>query len=118
MIYLAAPYGGKKENVLVVEKAIRNLIKCKDVYKIGEGIKVIRGPIVSPIHSFGFLYDDIPYLEGMDMCIGLLSRCSQIIFITGWEDSKGCQIEFGYATGSNMPIYFYDIHTGRLTSKA
>ena len=109
MIYLAAPYGGKKENLKKAEEAIKKLLRYKGVYPIGPTTKVIEGPIVSPIHTFGFLYDDIEYLPGMDMCLGLLSNCRQIIFIDGWEKSRGCQIEIGYATGKNMPVYFYDV---------
>lgn len=81
-IYISHPFGGKQENKDKVEAVIRQLIKDdpENIY-------------ISPIHAFGYLYNDIPYDRGLELCGELLIRCDAAIFCDGWEESKGCRYE-------------------------
>lgn len=90
VIYIAAPYGGQKDNKDKVEQLIRELV---DLYP--------DCCFVSPIHAFGFLYSDLDYEEGMEHCLTLLDMCSEI-WIFG--DSKGTRIEREYAKRYKIPI--------------
>ena len=56
---------------------------------------------VSPIHTFGFLYHEMGYDEGMTHCLTLLDLCTEI-WIFG--DSKGTRIEREYAKKYKIPI--------------
>lgn len=90
VIYIAAPYGGQKDNKDKVEQLIRELV---DLYP--------DCCFVSPIHAFGFLYNDLDYEEGMEHCLTLLDMCSEI-WIFG--DSRGTRIEREYAKRYKIPI--------------
>jgi hypothetical protein len=90
VIYVAAPYGGKEENRAAVETKIKEFIKEYPQYCF-----------VSPIHSFGFLYNTMSYDEGMEHCLTLLDLCTEI-WILG--DSKGTRIERKYAIRYKIPI--------------
>lgn len=45
-----------------------------------------------------------PYSELMGNDIKALLECDAIIFLDGWEKSKGCQLEHRAATLYNKPI--------------
>lgn len=94
-IYIAHPFGGLKENKEKVEKIIRHILdRTPDMVPI------------SPIHALGWLYNDVPYDKGMEWCYRLLDGCDCIIMCPGWQDSKGCRLEYEYAKKHNIPIYF------------
>ena len=90
VIYVAAPYGGNENNKQRVEEILKDLVQLYPEYCF-----------VSPIHTFGFLYDDLSYEEGMEHCLTLLDLCSEI-WIFG--DSIGTRIEREYATKYRIPI--------------
>lgn len=62
---------------------------------------------VSPIHILGPLYDAIPYIDGLDLCLSLLRRCDGIIMCGDWQHSRGCMAEYGYAKASGIPVFFF-----------
>jgi hypothetical protein len=87
LVYLAHPYGGDEKNVKDAEKMVKQLIKeHKDTV------------FLSPLQATGFYYKDIPYMEGMHHCIELLSRCDEVWLCDGWQDSRGCCMEYMAAT--------------------
>ena len=90
VIYIAAPYGGEEENKEKVELLVKELV---GLYP--------DCCFVSPIHAFGFLYNDLGYEEGMELCLTLLDLCSEI-WIYG--ESKGTGIEREYAKRYKIPI--------------
>ncbi len=94
-IYVAHPYENKDENKKLVEEFIKSKLKeHKDI------------TFVSPIHTFGFMYDELEYEEGMKKCLELLSDCDAIVMKSFEEikHSKGCLIEYGYAKGKGISI--------------
>lgn len=94
VIYLAHPYGGDEQNVEDAKRIVKELVKIHHD-------KVF----LSPLQATGFYYNDIPYIEGMHHCLELLSRCDEIWFCKGWEDSKGCMMEYAFAKAKGIPIH-------------
>ena len=94
-IYIAHPYGGKPENKAEVEQIIKDLVKQnpKAVY-------------ISPIHMFGYLYDDVSYEQGIDYCLDILGACDELILTGDWETSRGCKMEKEYAGKNEIPIKY------------
>lgn len=96
LIYLAHPFGGKQENVEQVEKIIKHLYR-----------EYLDCAFYSPIHATGFLYNEFSYLEGMEHCFEVLSRCDELWLCPGWQDSRGCNMEYAYAKAKGMPIKIF-----------
>lgn len=92
VIYVAHPFMGKPENVKKVEDIIIQLIKLYPDYTF-----------YSPLHSTGFLYFAKTYEEGMKDCIEMLSRCDELWLCEGWEESKGCNIEYNWCKEHYKP---------------
>lgn len=95
MIYVAHPYRNEAANRRSVENIIKEF--------------VLRNPsetYISPIHAFGFLYQTVPYDQGMSYCLELLGRCDSAIFCEGWEDSVGCNMEMDYCVDNGIPYEF------------
>jgi hypothetical protein len=92
VIYVAHPFQGKPENVASVEKIIRKLIKLYPDYVF-----------FSPLHATGYYYFEKTYEEGMKDCIELLSRCDELWLCNGWEESKGCNIEYNWCKENYKP---------------
>lgn len=99
LIYISGKYGGKEENKIDMECAIR-------YFREYEGC--VDREYISPITAFSFLYNETEYLEGLDCCLTLLDKCDKIYMLPGWEDSTGACIEFGYAKAAGKDIYFAD----------
>ena len=95
MIYVAHPFGGEQENIEKVENIIKGLLH-----------KHPDHTFYSPLHATGFLYDSLDYLDGMDHCFEALSRCDELWLCEGWQDSRGCNMEYAFAKGKGIPIKF------------
>ena len=95
MIYIAHPFGGEQENADAVEKIVKGLIhKHPDC------------TFYSPLHATGFFYSQLTYLDGMEHCFEALSRCDELWLCEGWKDSRGCNMEYGFAKAKGIPIKF------------
>ena len=100
-IYVAHPYDGQEENKKKVEEFIKLLIK-KNIFH--------KPNFISPIHNYGYLYNNMEYEKGIDLCLNLLNECD-IILIPKFEKikmSKGCLIELGYAKHKGMEIIHWE----------
>lgn len=90
LIYVAHPFGGLEENKKKVEEFIRK-------FNHYEGITFL-----SPIHNFGWSYEETEYEKGIDDCLALLEQCD-VVTIPNFEtikNSKGCLIEYGFLKGN------------------
>ena len=95
MIYIAHPFGGEHENVEKVQAIITGLIhKHPDC------------TFYSPLHATGFMYSQLTYLGGMEHCFEALSRCDELWLCGSWRDSRGCNMEYGYAKAKGITIDF------------
>ena len=93
LIYICHEYGGKQENADKVAGLIERLIKAFPKYCF-----------LSPIHATGFLYDAIPYDEGMEHCLTLLDMCDECWVFGSKSWSNGCIIEKEYCQRYQIPI--------------
>lgn len=93
LIYIAHPFGGKQENIEKVQKIITDLIW-----------QMPDHTFYSPLHATGFLYEELSYLDGMEHCFEVLSRCDELWLTGNWRESRGCKLEFGFATERSMVI--------------
>lgn len=94
--YIAHPYNMQEENKQSVEQIIKQIVKDNpDVLP------------VSPIHATGFLYAEMEYMDGMELCFELLSMCDELILCPGWEDSRGCKLEKEWAEKHGIPIEYW-----------
>ena len=96
LVYVAHPYGGKERNKRDVENIIRHwaMEQRSDI------------TFISPIHTFGYMYRDVLYETGINMCLELLKKCDYLIVCKNWENSRGCNIEVNFAKSNNIPIKF------------
>lgn len=91
MIYIAHEYGGKQSNKDKVETIIKQL-----------AIQYPDYCFVSPVHSFGYLYNDVSYDKGMEYCMTLLRCCDECWICS--ELSRGVLMEKDYCISHNIPV--------------
>ena len=105
-VYVSHNFGGLEYNRQNVELLLTNLVK-----KHAQGIKLLDVTLVSPIHALGFMYNLVPYEEGMRMCLDLLSTCDMMIYQPAYDTSKGVKIEKDYCVKHNIRVLpFYEFH--------
>ncbi len=95
LIYCSHKFGGKMENAKDVETKIKKLQLADP-----------SNTYISPIHAFGFMYHDVPYETGLEMCLDLLRRCDKMVVLS--EKSKGVNIEIGYCISARIPVEFLE----------
>lgn len=96
LIYISHPYGGDEANANKIANIIRELNQkdCTKTY-------------VSPVHTFGFLYDEVSYDDGLKMCIDLLSVCDEMWVFGEFESSRGCKAEITYCNQQGIPVQYW-----------
>ena len=76
--------------------------------RIFEGYKdklVAKGyDVVNPAELTSVIGDSFSYDEIMRIDLDLLERCDVLVQLPGWEKSRGSNIEYGYALGSDKTI--------------
>lgn len=95
-VYLSHKYGGDKNNLKEVEAIIKTQQKKHPNYMF-----------ISPLHMFGFLYNDMSYEDGLELCLYQLAECDEI-WVTGekWYDSTGVIKEIEYANAHKIDVLF------------
>ena len=93
VIYISHKFGGDKNNIEEIENIVRCLVKIHPQYLF-----------VSPVHAFGYLYDDVDYDTGLDYTLWLLGKCDEV-WVTGseWSSSKGVLAEIDYCKNNGIP---------------
>lgn len=66
-IYISHSYSGLERNKRDIEDEVKRLAKEYPNYVF-----------ISPVHTFGYLYDSYPYDTGIDLCIELLKICDEM----------------------------------------
>ena len=64
--------------------------------------------IFNPMGMLQMIGDDLHfgYDEFMHMDMAFLQLCDVIAMVPGWEESRGENREYGYATGTGMQVIF------------
>lgn len=92
-IYISGPISGHNPDIVRV--------------RFATAMKVFEnGPFepLSPLENG--LPDTATYDEHMLRDLEMLSECSAIYMLKGWEKSKGCKIEFAHAVANKISIIF------------
>ena len=99
IIYVSHPFCGNEKNIELIESKVKKLRETYPNYLF-----------ISPVHTFGYLYDKTTYEEGIDMCLRLLEKCDEVWIVSKYyENSKGCLIERSYAHSMGIPVFNVDI---------
>lgn len=92
-IYISHRFQGKDSNAEDAERIIKLLQKEYPSYLF-----------ISPIHTFRFLYNEVDYNTGLDMCLWLLEKCDECWVVgNNWESSIGVKAEIEYCKGHGIP---------------
>ena len=97
MIYISAPYGGKKENKDRIEFIVKTL-----------SIERPFDTFISPVHCWGFMYDTVAYNVGIRYCLELLDKCDFMMVFGDWRSSRGCRLEVEHAKINEIPFIVYE----------
>lgn len=93
VFYCAHSFGGDPIKKNTAAKKIRKL-QMHDKFNT----------YISPIHTFGFMYNDLSYEEGMELCYDLLTICDVLVVCS--MPSKGVILEIEMAEKLDMPIIY------------
>lgn len=99
LIYVSHPFSNIQENKQKVEDIVRKLAK-----------KHLENIFISPVHCFGFMYNDFDYDTGLNMCLELLKRCDIMYVYGDWENSKGCKAEIKFCEENGIPYKIINDH--------
>ena len=98
-IYISHSYSGLERNKRDIEDKVKRLVKEYPNYVF-----------ISPVHTFGYLYDSYPYDTGIDLCIELLKMCNEMWIIDkGFVNSKGVMVEREYCLCNKIPVKLIEI---------
>ena len=98
IIYIAGAITGTDDADVRFATAESNL-------RADANVKGIPIEVINPYevnHTLGFL----PHDEIMKICFMLIDQADEIIFLKGWESSRGANQELGYATAKDKTIIF------------
>ena len=98
-IYISHSYSGLEENKRDIEEKVKKLVKEYPNYVF-----------ISPVHTFGYLYDSYPYHIGIDLCIELLKMCDEMWIVDeNFVNSKGVMVEREYCLNHNVPVRLVEV---------
>lgn len=92
LIYCSHKFGGKLENAKAAELKIKRLQLADP-----------ENTYVSPIHAFGFMYNEVDYETGLQWCLDLLGKCDAMVVLS--EESRGVKVEIDYCHANKIPVF-------------
>ena len=95
LIYCSHKFGGSLENAKAAELKIKRLQLADP-----------SNTYISPIHAFGFMYNDVPYETGLEMCLDLLRKCDKMVVLS--DLSRGVRAEIKFCTENEIPVEFLE----------
>ena len=93
IIYVAGKYQGKPENLKYIEDCCRAFSKCFPKFLFINGVS-----------QFGYLYEELPMLQGLEMCLKLMSICDEVWTVGQYENSVGTNCEICTAKALGIPV--------------
>lgn len=95
ILYVSHPYGGNQDNLESASKLVLMLCKNEKIHR--------DFCIVSPVHNYGFMYNEYTHMDGMQFCLDLLAKSDIMVVFGNYEASKGCTMEIEYCKENNIP---------------
>lgn len=92
IVYISHAFQGNPDNVSEIENIISTLQEQYPNYLF-----------ISPVHTFGFLYDKVDYDKGLEMTLFLLDTCCDEMWYAPDENSRGVATEIAYCKEYNIP---------------
>ena len=92
IVYISHEFQNNPENVADIENIIKALQRKYPSYLF-----------ISPVHTFGFLYDEVDYKKGLDMSLFLLNEVADEMWYKPSETSKGVSAEITYCKEFGIP---------------
>ena len=90
-IYISGPITG-------VKNYRRHFQGAKDAL-MAKGYDVVNPAELTAVIGDSFTYDEILAID-----LDLLSRCDDMVQLPGWENSRGANVEYGYALAADKII--------------
>lgn len=90
-LYISGPITGVKNYKRIFQGA-------KDALT-AKGYDVVNPAELTEVIGDSFTYDEILAID-----TDLLARCDAVVQLPGWEESRGANIEYGYALGADKII--------------
>ena len=113
LIYVAMPYGGKKEVEGRAAKILQDLNsrEYRIPYRLRKQLPDIeiedKYTYISPVLAFGAFYHALDYEDGIDDCLALLARCDALIILgEDWTTSRGVMAEYAFAQARGIPVLY------------
>lgn len=75
---------------------MHKLLKSEELYN--------KYCFVSPIHCYGFMYEETDYSRGLSFCTDLLKHCDIMLLCGNWKDSRGCRAEMELCNRNNIKV--------------
>ena len=95
-VYISGPMEGVEDYLENFREAEENLLTLgQDVVNPARLDKAVKG--------CGLSREDY-----LDLDLALLRWCDAIVMLIGWQQSRGCNREYGYAMGRGMKIIAYE----------
>jgi len=106
VVYVAGRYQGCSANKNYIETY------CKQFTKEYPDVLFING-----VSALSFYYDCTSQLQGIAMCLELMKRCADEVWVLGDDNnvSVGTNVEIFTAYENNIPIFSYDTTSDLLT---
>ena len=95
LIYISHPSSGLEENTRAIENIIRILYSNDVLFD--------NYCFVSPVHCYGFMYNDVEYEKGIQFCLDLLDNCDGMLVFGDWKSSRGCNMEVKHCESNDIP---------------
>ena len=95
LTYISHPSSGLDINRYKVEDIIRLLYNNDECYN--------KLCVVSPIHNYGFMYDEMEYFKGLSLCTDLLAKCNIMLVFGNHKESVGCTEEIKFCEEHRIP---------------
>lgn len=113
-VFISQPMTGRTLEEVKHER--ENVIAI--MQQLDKGLRTV-GHTVEVVDSF----DEVAFkehrnpLESLGDCIKIMSTCNVIVFVPGWENSKGCRIEHQCATEYHLSTIMLKDTTPHLGSQ-